>query len=115
MTGVAWEVGVLAGLLDAGIDLRDADAIIGTSAGSFVGAAVASGYDMEQLFSEQPEPDEDEVAMAAPSDLWARWATAFETGGSDPVKVGAVSGRSQRLLRSRCRERCDGASSRRGW
>ena len=38
VTGIAWEIGVLAGLLDAGVDLG-ADAVFGTSAGSFVGAA----------------------------------------------------------------------------
>jgi NTE family protein len=35
---IAWEVGVLAGLLDVGIDVRTADVVIGTSAGSVVGA-----------------------------------------------------------------------------
>ncbi len=92
VTDIAWEVGVLVGLLDAGLDLRDADAVLGTPAGSFVGAAVASGYDMEQLFAVQLEPDVDEVPMVASSDLWDQWATAFETRGSDPVKVGAEFG-----------------------
>src|SRR5215217_8191099 len=41
--GVAWEVGLLAGLADAGVDLADADRIIGTSAGSIVGARLALG------------------------------------------------------------------------
>ncbi|MEH0573096.1 hypothetical protein QBA54_00915 [Streptomyces sp. B21-108] len=33
VTGMGWEVGVPAGLLDEGVDLRDADTVIGTSAG----------------------------------------------------------------------------------
>ncbi len=41
--GIAWETGLAAGLADEGIDLRDADKIVGTSAGSFVGAELASG------------------------------------------------------------------------
>jgi NTE family protein len=31
--GIAWEVGLLAGLADARVDLSDADFIVGTSAG----------------------------------------------------------------------------------
>ncbi len=41
--GVAWEVGLLAGLAEAGVDLSDADQIVGTSAGSIVGARLALG------------------------------------------------------------------------
>jgi NTE family protein len=41
MVGVAWESGLLAGLCDSGVDLARADLIVGTSAGSFVGAQVA--------------------------------------------------------------------------
>lgn len=37
-TGIAWMEGVIAGLHDHGIDLREADTVIGTSAGSVVGA-----------------------------------------------------------------------------
>jgi len=41
--GIAWETGLAAGLADEGIDLRRADKIVGTSAGSFVGAELAAG------------------------------------------------------------------------
>ena len=41
--GIAWEAGLLAGLADGGVDLSDADFIVGTSAGSFVGAQIAMG------------------------------------------------------------------------
>jgi NTE family protein len=42
---VAWEVGVLAGLADGGVDLRRATAIVGTSAGALVAARLAAGVD----------------------------------------------------------------------
>lgn len=43
ITGIAWEIGVLAGLRGAGVDLAaSADMIIGTSAGSVVGALAAT-------------------------------------------------------------------------
>jgi len=41
--GIAWETGLAAGLADEGIDLRQADKIVGTSAGSAVGAELAAG------------------------------------------------------------------------
>ena len=39
--GNAWEIGVLAGLFDAGTDVTEADLIIGTSAGSTVAAQIS--------------------------------------------------------------------------
>ena len=41
--GIAWESGLLSGFAEAGVDLSDADFILGTSAGSFVGAQLAMG------------------------------------------------------------------------
>lgn len=43
LTGVAWELGLLAGLATDGVDLTGADLTIGTSAGSVVGALITSG------------------------------------------------------------------------
>lgn len=63
ITGIAWETGMVAGLLDAGIDLRQADRVLGTSAGSVVGAQLRSGTSVEDLFATQtaehvPRPGE---------------------------------------------------------
>lgn len=41
--GIAWEAGLLAGLAEGGVDLAQADFILGTSAGSVVGALLALG------------------------------------------------------------------------
>jgi NTE family protein len=41
--GIAWEAGLLAGLAQEGVNLAAADFIVGTSAGSFVGAQMALG------------------------------------------------------------------------
>jgi NTE family protein len=41
--GIAWESGLIAGLAESGIDLSGADFIVGTSAGSVVGAQIAMG------------------------------------------------------------------------
>lgn len=53
VTGVAWETGLIAGLAEAGIALTEADVVIGTSAGSVVGAQVLSGAPLEELYAEQ--------------------------------------------------------------
>jgi NTE family protein len=44
--GIGWEAGLIVGLAEAGIALADADAFIGTSAGSVVGAQLAGGADL---------------------------------------------------------------------
>lgn len=41
--GIAWETGLVAGLAEAGADVSGADWILGTSAGSVVGALLATG------------------------------------------------------------------------
>jgi NTE family protein len=53
---VAWEIGVLAGLADGGMDLREAVAVVGTSAGALVAARLAAGVD--------PRVDADRIATA---------------------------------------------------
>jgi NTE family protein len=45
--GIAWESGLAVGLAEAGIAWRDADLIVGTSAGSVVGGRLALGLDLE--------------------------------------------------------------------
>ena len=48
VTGIAWEIGVIAGLADRGIDLAAADVIIGTSAGSVVGLISPAGRSLRR-------------------------------------------------------------------
>jgi NTE family protein len=47
--GNAWEIGVIAGLLDAGLDVTQADLIIGTSAGSTAAVQITSARPAELL------------------------------------------------------------------
>lgn len=54
VVGIAWEIGVLAGLQRAGaLDPVAVDAIVGTSAGSVVGTRLALGHDLEAMVTEQ--------------------------------------------------------------
>ncbi len=61
ITGIAWELGILAGLAAAGVHLGDADTVVGTSAGSVVGAQVASGLPIADLYATQLEPPDAEL------------------------------------------------------
>ena len=57
VTGIAWELGVLKGLRDAGVDLAcAADLVVGTSAGSVVGAQLTTGLDLDELVDRQRSP-----------------------------------------------------------
>ncbi|MCU1439448.1 MAG: patatin-like phospholipase family protein [Rhodoglobus sp.] len=49
--GNAWQLGLIAGLCDAGLDLTEADLIIGTSAGSTVAAQITSGKRPAELYA----------------------------------------------------------------
>jgi len=50
--GNAWEIGVIAGLFDAGLDVTEADLIIGTSAGSTAAAQIASATQPAELLAD---------------------------------------------------------------
>ena len=58
--GIGWESGIVSGLMEGGVDLSLADLIVGTSAGSFVGANLAMGHNVahlaERFISERQKP-----------------------------------------------------------
>jgi NTE family protein len=64
ITGIAWEIGVLRGLELAGVDLSDADLVVGTSAGSVVGAQLTSGAPLEQLYDAQLADPSNEIGAS---------------------------------------------------
>jgi NTE family protein len=53
ITGVAWETGLLAGLAADGLQLIDADLVVGTSAGAVVAAQVTSTTPLPELYARQ--------------------------------------------------------------
>jgi NTE family protein len=59
--GNAWEIGVIAGLCDAGLDVTKADLIIGTSAGSTAAAQITSAARPAELLASilaaAPQPE----------------------------------------------------------
>jgi NTE family protein len=63
VTGVGWELGLLCGLAAAGVAVVDAaDVVVGTSAGSVVGAQSCSGVPLDELYERQLAPATGEVA-----------------------------------------------------
>lgn len=56
LAGIAWEVGLLVGLTDAGIDLRSFDLVVGTSAGAVVAANWCSAASTAELLAGQTDP-----------------------------------------------------------
>jgi NTE family protein len=71
VAGIAWETGILAGLADTGVDVTDADLVVGTSAGATVAAQVSSSKPLGALYDDQvngtgaPEPTVDDVDPVA--------------------------------------------------
>jgi NTE family protein len=95
ITGIAWEIGVLAGLADAGVDLAGADLVVGTSAGSVVGAQITTGGELPALFERQLQPPAEERVAKMTRSTLARFAWAmFRTRGRDQEfrrRVGALA------------------------
>lgn len=86
LTAYAWEIGMLAGLADAGLDLSGADVLAGTSAGSLLALDLAQGASPGELFEEQvhrkrPMMDVDFTLGMTVKYLWAA------LGSRDPETV----------------------------
>ncbi|MFF5175677.1 patatin-like phospholipase family protein [Micromonospora sp. NPDC000089] len=62
VTGVAWEWGVVAGLAERGVVLAEAELVVGTSAGSVVGAQLCSGRPVAESYERQLAPADGELA-----------------------------------------------------
>jgi NTE family protein len=77
ITGIGWELGVLAGLAERGMKLGDADLVVGTSAGSVVGALVSSGADLEELYARQLDPPGSEPVAKMSVGTILRWFWAM--------------------------------------
>jgi NTE family protein len=95
--GVAWETGIAAGLLAGGLDLRDADAFIGTSAGAVVSANLAHGRDpretLRRLREESPPPaaGEWERDAATIGEIFRIWGGGEATTTEGRARVGALA------------------------
>lgn len=96
--GISWEIGLLSGLMDEGIDVAGADLIVGTSAGSVVGTQIAIGKTLPELMAEQHEPDDGSLAVlmagidpASVMQLFTRWAGIQEVTQAICAEIGAAA------------------------
>ncbi|MFJ6573196.1 patatin-like phospholipase family protein [Streptomyces sp. NPDC091292] len=92
LTAYAWQVGMLAGYADAGLDLGKADLLAGTSAGALLAVELASGAapaDLcaAQLGGERSMPDVRFTLAMTAKYLWAA------LGSRDPVTAGKRFGK----------------------
>jgi NTE family protein len=94
--GVAWEVGLLTGLAEGGVDVREADAVVGTSAGSMVGSWVAAGLDFSGPAREPsvvrsvpiPESGPD---LAKLGEVFQIWSTAESMSEATLREIGTLA------------------------
>ena len=93
ITGIAWELGLLAGLGERGLDLSGADLVVGTSAGSSVAAQITSGEPLEALYERQLAPPAGERAARLSPLVLARFGFAFLRHRTDPRAARAAVGR----------------------
>ncbi|SDO60039.1 patatin-like phospholipase family protein [Geodermatophilus sp. DSM 45219] len=95
ITGIGWEIGVLTGLAEAGVDLTGAELVVGTSAGSVVGAQVAGGADLEAVYGRQLEPPTGEKVARMTRAALARYGWAVLRSRGDDVafrrRIGALA------------------------
>ena len=95
--GVAWETGLVAALLDAGVDLRAADLTVGTFAGSVVGSQLTNGVDfhaiMERLSQpvERPESLNVEPDLAIAGQIFQKWASTPDSTDALRAEIGALA------------------------
>jgi NTE family protein len=92
VTGIAWQTGILQGLQDVGVELDKADAIIGTSAGSFAGAYLACGV-VGEYFDLQFTGEAAEIAASMSPESIEGFQKAIVEGGGDPEATGRGLGR----------------------
>lgn len=96
VTGIAWETGVLCGLADQGHDiLANIDLVVGTSAGSTVGAQILSDTDLETLYGLQLADAHGEINPRLDLELMATIFGELAAGGTTSdeqrKKIGALA------------------------
>lgn len=82
VAGIAWTTGLLFGLSEQSVDLRTAEMIVGTSAGSAVAAQLGSGLSLKHLFERQVEPSQQTREIAPGAHLFELFERALLTANN---------------------------------
>jgi NTE family protein len=80
ITGIAWEIGIVFGLAESGVDLRAADVVVGTSAGSVVGALVRSELPLDAIYESQLQQETEPIGARMGLGVILRYVTAAGIG-----------------------------------
>jgi NTE family protein len=91
--GIAWEVGLLAGLAERGTDLTTADLVVGTSAGAGVAARASSGVSLAALYEKQLAPVDGEIVARMGPRAIAGFLWAVGLARRNPVRARVRLGR----------------------
>ncbi|MHB8575798.1 MAG: patatin-like phospholipase family protein [Dehalococcoidia bacterium] len=98
VVGVAWHIGVVCGLREAGVDPADADLIVGTSAGSIIGTQLAAGVPFEDLYAAQLAPSTGaieglltEIDVQSLTTIFQKWAQTTEMTDAIAAEIGAMA------------------------
>lgn len=96
LTGIAWEIGVLLGLREQGLDIATtADLIIGTSAGSVVGTQLSQGHDLADLYARQQQPDNNEISPRIDIEVMTQVYSHMRRGGTQSneqrIEIGKIA------------------------
>ena len=85
-SGNAWLIGVIAGLFDAGLDVSEADLIIGTSAGSTAAAQITSATPTQLLAVILSAAPQQRTGPVGGGRRWTRsnWACGGPYGENEP-------------------------------
>jgi NTE family protein len=79
----SWEIGLLAGLADSGLDVRNADLFVGTSAGARVALDLASGKPLDEFYQGRIKSDFPQPTAATRQDLTRQ----VPSSRSDPARL----------------------------
>ncbi len=97
LAGLGWFAGLLYGMSERGVDLRDADRMIGTSAGSATAAQLRSAQTLERLYARQTDPaliaEEAPPNMPDMAALMSAFSNAFQASdhGERMRSIGSIA------------------------
>lgn len=92
ITGIAWESGVLAALIENGMKISQIDKIFGTSAGAFVGAVLSNNQDMKSYYHYLNENKDTNEQTKLKKEVYEMWRQAYIQGGNNQESIGRLLG-----------------------
>ncbi len=107
VTGIAWMLGLVHGLKKGGVDLGTAERVVGTSAGSVVGAQLTGGLDAAELYDGQLAPPDHETGAAFGLRETALMVVPMVLPGSGRARRRRVAAVSRRVRPTGDRSRVD--------